>query len=57
MEAKREDPTPKILGDIYMIRRRVEKSYSSGRERSLVLTKLDEAAMWLKTIPVEVGES
>lgn len=55
-EAKK-DPSTKIVGDIYTVRREVEKTYPPSRERSLVLTKLDEATMWLRSIPIEVGRS
>mgnify|MGYP003320868234 CR=1 FL=1 len=47
----------KIVGDIYAVRREVEKTYPPSRERSLALTKLDEAALWIKATPLEVHET
>ena len=42
-----------IVGDLYMIRRKLEAS-SNCRETSLSITKIDEAAMWIKQIPVQM---
>ena len=41
-----------LVGDIYQIRRALEKEAPSCRERSLAITKLDEATFWLKEIPI-----
>lgn len=54
-EAKK-DPSTKILGDLYEVRKELEASYPPSRERSLAMTKLDEAALWIRATPLEVYE-
>lgn len=52
--AKSDEPMTEIVGHIYWARRGIDKHLPSCREASLALTKLDEAVMWLKSIPVEI---
>lgn len=46
-----------VVGDIYATRRKVMKNFEPCRERSLVLTKLDEAAMWARNLPIDMERS
>lgn len=43
-----------IVTDIYLARRRIESEMPDCWEKTLALTKLDEATFWLKSIPVEM---
>lgn len=47
-----EDMISKSVSDLYSIRRRLEKNSPDCRETDLAITKLDEAAMWIKQIPI-----
>lgn len=49
-----EEAVHETVSDIWRIRRRLEKGFHRSRELSLTLTKLDEAAMWAKQIPIEL---
>ena len=46
-----------VVGDIYAMRRKVLETFDPCRERSLVLTKLDEAALWARNLPIEMDRS
>lgn len=43
-----------IVTDIYLARRRIVSEIPDCREKSLALTKLDEATFWLTSVPVEM---
>lgn len=45
-----------VIGTLYQVRRFIEKEMPKCREASLAITKLDEAAMWYKQIPVELKD-
>lgn len=46
-----------VVSNLYAIRRTIEKNSFDCREKSLALTKLDEACMWYKSIPVVLKEN
>lgn len=51
-EEKAFDCVAELYGKLGEIRARIEKDVPSSRERSLVLTKLDEAVLWLGMAPL-----
>lgn len=51
-EEKAFDCVAELYGKIGEIRAQIEKDVPSSRERSLVLTKLDEAVLWLGMAPL-----
>lgn len=51
-EEKAFDCVTELYGKLGEIRAQIEKDLPSSRERSLVLTKLDEAALWLGMAPL-----
>jgi hypothetical protein len=50
---KQERAVTSAVTDIWQVRRRLETDTPPSRERSLAMTKLDEAAFWIKSIPYE----
>ena len=51
-ERKAFDCAVELYRKLGEIRAQIEKDIPSSRERSLVLTKLDEAALWLDMAPL-----
>lgn len=54
MEGNQERVVREAVSKLYEIRRNLEKDIPNSRERSLSITKIDEAAMWIKQIPVKI---
>lgn len=53
-EPKQVSTMNDCVSDIYMIRRKIQKELPDEWERMLALSKLDEAAFWIKSIPVDM---
>lgn len=51
-DKKAFDGVAELYGKLGEIRAQIEKEVPSSRERSLVLTKLDEAVLWLGMAPL-----
>lgn len=53
------DPVKKelALSDLLDCKRKLLQSIPRGRERSLIITKIDEAALWLSSIQIKKGET
>lgn len=45
-----------VVAGLYSIRRTIERNSPNSREKSLALTKIDEACMWYKQIPIVMEE-
>lgn len=54
MEEKWDSALREIVTGLYQVRRLVEKEAPKCREASVTLTKIDEAAMWAKSIPLDM---
>lgn len=52
MDAVEDKRVAELYRKIGEIRAQIEKDVPSSRERSLVLTKLDEAVLWLGMAPL-----
>jgi hypothetical protein len=52
------DPSKKelALSDLLECKRKLLGNLPRSRERSLIITKLDEAALWLSAIQIKKGE-
>ncbi len=54
--AKQKKAVSSAVTDIWKVRRLLETDTIPSRERSLAMTKLDEATFWIKAIPYDIGE-
>lgn len=55
-KSKQEEAVSAAVTDIWNVRRLLETKTRPCRERSLAMTKLDEAVFWIKSIPYDIGE-